>query len=795
MQTQYFRWIKTFNTDELAIGDYTLNVAFDNQNSNANERGHASLDISIRDTQEKADLEGSYAQLKNFVATYQPSDFTDYNGSSSATYNTVVEQLKNTIITLGEPVSIKNVNNNVAFLSNRQDYAKTATSGSTYGDKAYVQADSANTPEWPASDNMKKYGSNKNEFGETSSTVTYYYADELCTIPYYTNTQVAVTAQNFNTDRYVYLNSKNKIVTAYEAGVTAYVKNTPSYEKAWDTTNYSAPYYGDTAELSGMYDQVQFVYRRADGSATSSKDINWAFKVPEQVNQIIPNTGSTENRGIYMLQADRSTYTMQEAKKSVNSSAASRIITEVSEDRANLNENNFDKVTYQLMVNAAKLAEGLVSTSYDTEFIYVTTSSEEYEVSKIYEFYLTADDPATATPFDTTTYPVFYSKLLAGEYASVGLTASSTADEYKFGYTAPVKNAEGKIDYTYSTTASGSTIDEAIRLYEFYKSKVVHRGYVDTDGALMREIICATGDTYNYNYDQAALKSHINSSFSATVGEYDPVTNELVSGETKVVFTDTSITPKYGTLAADGTLQNVNAEGNQAYTTDSWDWYVRYLATAINTVATANSQTPGYTKGIYDDTQTYNIEVSDNDSTRTTLMKAENTLVPYVAEAPAGYTVTAYVGALAAPTDATGTYATTGATVSVTAQDGTVISATTDDNGMFVLENVPNGTYTATITYKYGFNRTFTIVVNGADVSSTTKVGIVACDFSKDNTINVSDYIVYAEHVNQISTNPDYIVGIDLTRDGTINVSDYMLYSAFVNKTSTNITYSDITIQ
>lgn len=796
MQTQYFRWIKTFNTDELAIGDYTLNVAFDNQNSNANERGHATLDISIRDTQEKADLEGSYNQLKNFVATYQPSDFTDYVGSTktSATYNKVVEQLKNTIITLGEPVSIKNVNNNVAFLSNRQDYAKTATSGSTFGDKAYVQADSQNTPNWPVSDNMKKYGSNKNEWGETSDTVTYYYADELCTIPYYTNTQVAVTAQNFNTDRYVYLNKDNKIVTTYEAGVTAYVKNAPAHEKAWDATTYQAPYYGDTAELSGMYDQVQFVYRRADGSTTSSKDINWAFKVPEQVNQIIPNTGSTENRGIYMLQADRSTYTMQEAKKLVNSSAASRIITDVSEDRANLNENNFDKVTYQLMVNAAKLAEGLVSTSYDTEFIYVTTSSEEYEVSKTYEFYLTADDPETATPFDTTTYPLFYSKLLAGEYASVGLTASSTADEYKFGYTAPVKNAEGKIDYTYSTTASGATIDEAIRLYEFYKSKVVHRGYVDNDGALMREIICATGDTYNYNYDQAALKSHINSSFSATVGEYDPTTNELVSGETKVVFTDTSIAPKYGTLAADGTLQNVNAEGNQAYTTDSWDWYVRFLATAINTVATAEGQT-GYTQGIYDNTQTYNIEVSDNDSTRTTLMKAENTLVPYVTVAPAGYTVTAYVGAMTTPTDTVGKYATTGATVSVTTEDGTVISATTDDNGMFVLENVPNGTYTATITYKSGFDRTFTIIVNGADVSSTTMVGIVGCNWDGNATINVADYNKFNAVNGAGSADEIYDVQIDVDRNGNINVADMSIYSAFNGYDSSAVSYGDITIQ
>lgn len=794
MQTRYFRWIKSFNTDELKVGDYTLNVAFDNQNSIADQRGHASLDISIRDTQEKADLQSSYAQLKNFVATYQPSDFTDYNGSSSAAYNTVVEQLKNTIITLGEPVSIKNVNDNVAFLSNRQDYAKTSTSGSTYGDKAYVQADSVNTPKWPASDNMKKYGSNTNEWGETSDTVTYYYADKLHTIPYYTNTQVAVTAQNFNTDRYVYLNKDNKIVTTYEAGVTAYVKNAPAHEKAWDATTYQAPYYGDTTELSKMYDQIQFVYRRADGSATSSKDINWAFKVPVQENRIIPNKDGTENRGIYMLQADRSTYTMQEAKKLVNSSAASRIITDVSEDRANLNENNFDKVTYQLMVNAAKLAEGLVSTSYDTEFIYVTTNSEKYEVSKTYEFYLTADDPETATPFDTTTYPLFYTKLIAGEYASVGLTASSTADEYKFGYTAPVKNAEGKIDYTYSTTASGATIDEAIRLYEFYKSKVVHRGYVDNDGALMREIICATGDTYNYNYDQAALKSHINSSFSATVGEYDPTTNELVSGETKVVFTDTSITPKYGTLAADGTLQNVNAEGNQAYTTDSWDWYVRFLATAINTVATAEGQT-GYTQGIYDNTQTYNIEVSDNDSTRTTLMKAENTLVPYVAEAPAGYTVTAYVGAMAKPTDTVGKYATTGATVSITTADGTVISATTDDNGMFVLENVPNGTYTATVTYSSGFDRTFTIIVNGADVSSTTMVGIVGCNWDGNATINVADKNKFNAANGSSSADETYNVQIDIDRNGNINVADKSIYSAFNGYDSSAVSYGDITIQ
>lgn len=231
-----------------------------------------------------------------------------------------------------------------------------------------------------------------------------------------------------------------------------------------------------------------------------------------------------------------------------------------------------------------------------------------------------------------------------------------------------------------------------------------------------------------------------------------------------------------------------------AYTTDSWDWYVRFLATAINTVATAEGQT-GYNKGIYDNTQTYNIEVSDNDSTRTTLMKAENTLVPYVAEAPAGYTVTAYVGAMTTPTDTAIKYAITGATVSITAEDGTVISATTDDNGMFVLENVPNGTYTATITYKYGFDRTFTIIVNGTDVSSTTMVGIVACDFAKNGTINASDYSVYAACINASTGSANYDVGVDITRNGTINASDYSIYASFINKTAAGLTLEDVTIQ
>ena len=163
-------------------------------------------------------------------------------------------------------------------------------------------------------------------------------------------------------------------------------------------------------------------------------------------------------------------------------------------------------------------------------------------------------------------------------------------------------------------------------------------------------------------------------------------------------------------------------------------------------------------------------------------------------ELPKGYTVSAFIGALSSPSDLEGKYATTGAVVSIETADGTTISSETDENGMFVLQEVPDGTYTATVTYKYGFDRTFTIIVNGADVTSSTMVGIVACDFSKDGTINVSDYLVYAQHVNSTSSSDNYVLGIDLTRDETINVSDYLNYSAFVNQTEQNTSYAETII-
>ena len=158
------------------------------------------------------------------------------------------------------------------------------------------------------------------------------------------------------------------------------------------------------------------------------------------------------------------------------------------------------------------------------------------------------------------------------------------------------------------------------------------------------------------------------------------------------------------------------------------------------------------------------------------------------------YTVSAYIGALAAPDDAFGTYATTGATVSIETEDGTPISAVTDDTGKFVLEKVPNGTYIATVTYKYGFTRTFTIVVDGADIESDTMIGIVACNWDGNDDISVGDFTVYVNNLGINSANENYDIGIDVDLSGDIAVGDMTNYMNFMGMNSADFLYGNTVI-
>lgn len=161
-------------------------------------------------------------------------------------------------------------------------------------------------------------------------------------------------------------------------------------------------------------------------------------------------------------------------------------------------------------------------------------------------------------------------------------------------------------------------------------------------------------------------------------------------------------------------------------------------------------------------------------------------------EVSTGYTVSAYVGALASPEDEYGSYATTGAIVTITTEDGE-ISAVTDNEGKFVLENVPNGEYTATITYEYGFDRTFKIIVNSADITSDTMVGIVGCNWDGNGNISASDFSIYSQCFGFNSDSDGYIVGVDVDRNGNISASDFTIYSEFFGYT-VDQEYADIII-
>ena len=150
------------------------------------------------------------------------------------------------------------------------------------------------------------------------------------------------------------------------------------------------------------------------------------------------------------------------------------------------------------------------------------------------------------------------------------------------------------------------------------------------------------------------------------------------------------------------------------------------------------------------------------------------------------YTVTAYVGALASPDDQYGSYAVTGAKVAVTTEDGAEIFALTEDDGSFTLTDVPNGTYEAKVTYAYGFDRTFTLIVNGADVNAGTDqmIGIVACNWDGNAVINANDYTLFNAHLGMSTSSDGYDVAYNLDRNASINANDYTIYYNFVGTSS-----------
>lgn len=158
-----------------------------------------------------------------------------------------------------------------------------------------------------------------------------------------------------------------------------------------------------------------------------------------------------------------------------------------------------------------------------------------------------------------------------------------------------------------------------------------------------------------------------------------------------------------------------------------------------------------------------------------------------------GYSVSAYIGALASPNEKYGSYPVTGAQVSIEV-GGETLFAETDETGKFTFLNVPSGSYTATVSYKYGFTRTFTVKVENANVESAILVGIVACNWDGNTMINAKDKSKYLSTLGLRAYDAGYDVGVDIDRNGTINTKDKQIYLAFVGYSSDLLTYADTVI-
>ena len=114
--------------------------------------------------------------------------------------------------------------------------------------------------------------------------------------------------------------------------------------------------------------------------------------------------------------------------------------------------------------------------------------------------------------------------------------------------------------------------------------------------------------------------------------------------------------------------------------------------------------------------------------------------------------------------------------------------ATTGQDGTFTIPALANGTYTATLNYKYGYDRNITITVKDGNVD-LGNLGMLVCNFNKDGYVNASDYATYLAASNTKLGAAKYNASCDFNHDGYINATDYAVYYAFSNARLSNAIY------
>ena len=330
-------------------------------------------------------------------------------------------------------------------------------------------------------------------------------------------------------------------------------------------------------------------------------------------------------------------------------------------------------------------------------------------------------------------------------------------------------NGNDAADYTYafSTSTSSLLIEEAVRMFSLYMGTVTERGYIGDK--VEAEVSHASGSAYS------AMTTTWTDS-----GKVDADGNAIKNA----AIATTATSAKYGAVEG-GKLVN---KGEKVYTDESWTNYVNALAAAVDVATTGNGDYAHKDAATYvpADKDNYTANLSACFTAYKNLVDAENSLEEGTTAPSEGFAVTGKVLALANDKGelATDEFTVRGCDVII---NGETV-ATTGQDGTFTIPALANGTYTATLSYAYGYDRNITITVKDGNVD-LGNLGMLVCNYSKDDYINAADYATYLASSGASQGEDSYNAACDYNHDGYVNASDYAIYLAFSGAELSNAIY------
>ena len=778
-------------------GTYDVNVNF--YNSGSYKTG--SFQLVIGESGSAGSLDKNYKELANIMANYKTSDFKE-DASIGSVYDLAKDALMNVLSVQSAPYTAESA----LTQSDKTEYAvTTSVTTSATGDRAYVPYSTSNeTVTFTVKGTQVSYtipesvkatayvgGTIDATTGATSGGVKgIYYSDEKCTMPIYS--PKPLTSSDVK-------NGKDAALANVTLGQDGnyYLTNSVKYATKWDLDTYpGGPWQRPTTtqdtnkDNEPLYNQVQYVYRNAEGKKCNSGD-NWACKFPSAEYQLIPNSGemdSVDNRGIATQANDRLEYVLSVVKSHLISSS-STLYNEISELRNGLEEINFDILTYNKMVEYAKKAEQQYTV--DVDYVDATTGKtvERNGMSYVDAAKLMNDLKNAGTKFTYTTasevssvqakeyvklFNIFASAVIERGYQGKQLENEikcASGNAYSMLKATPATyNEDGTVATEATVSKNGVAANPRFGSFDA-SGKLVNEGATKYSSASWNRYVralAAAVDLANYGNGTYKYKNsgtfNINDrkNYDAQLAKIYNVDTELQAAEiglTEFESCELTVTPVAG---AKVTIDGVAYSGPVAVEKGQ---VVSINVTAENGYTLKPELTVNGDKLTFDDTATafpYELTVTGN-----------TTIVPSVESV--GPKTISVSGTINIATNLDGTQSSAGiGGIDILAND--VVVATSASDGTFTA-NVPVGTTELTIHRdKVTVDRTVTLSGN-SDISGV-KIPVAICDYNSDILINGTDFMTFVS-----AYTGEYNVYCDFNGDNVVNGTDYMTFVSFYNNT------------